>query len=171
MRWWGLVVMAAGVLALGAVSVFEMPKRLIYNGSASAPLGFYWADHGRISRGDFVFTRLPKWAEKLIERRGYLPPGVPLIKRVVGMAGDEICRQGREVFVNGIAIAIARMRDEAGRKMPVWQGCRILSADEVFLLQEHPRSFDGRYFGPINRRFIISRVKRLRSPCSQGDQE
>lgn len=163
--------MAVSVFALVAVSVFEMPRKLIYNGSASAPIGFYWVDHGQVSRGDFVFTRLPSWAEMIIEQRGYLPPGVPLIKRVVGVAGDRICRRGDTILVNGAVVAVARMRDETGRKLPVWQGCRVLSRDEFFLLQEHPRSFDGRYFGAINRRFIIGRATRLRSPWSQGGQE
>ena len=31
----------------------------------------------------------------------------------------------------------------------MWEGCKVLEADEVFLLNPHPRSIDGRYFGPI----------------------
>ena len=36
--------------------------------------------------------------------------------------------------------------------MPDWHGCHILTEQTVFLLQDHPQSFDGRYFGPVDRR-------------------
>jgi conjugative transfer signal peptidase TraF len=142
----------------------SLPEKLIYNASASAPTGVYWLDNRPIERGDYVLVRVPERVRKLVEERGYLPADVPLIKRVVGAGGDEICRLGREIRINGETGATALTVDGAGRLMPAWQGCYVLSSDRVFLLQDHPHSFDGRYFGPVHRRLIIGRATRLRLP-------
>ncbi|RCK45963.1 hypothetical protein TH25_17120 [Thalassospira profundimaris] len=153
---------ALPVLALAFASVVNLPKKLIYNASESAPVGFYWIDQQSISRGDYVYVRVPERVRDLVIERGYLPPDVPLVKRVVGLDGDRICRAGTEISVNGAVVATAERRDGLGRAMPDWHGCHILTDRTVFLLQDHPRSFDGRYFGPVDRRLIIGRATPLR---------
>ena len=153
---------AIPVLALALASVENLPTKVIYNASASAPKGFYWIDQGAISRGDFVYAKVPKRVRDLITQRGYLPPNVPLLKRVVGLKGDQICRAGDQISMNGIMVARAQRYDGKGRKMPGWHGCHIITDRTVFLLQDHSRSFDGRYFGPVDRRLIIGRATRLR---------
>jgi len=152
------------MLALAAASFLSLPKKLIYNASESAPGSFYWVDGNPIGRGDYVLVRVPERVRDLIHARGYLPPDVPLIKRVVSIEGDEICRRGQEILMNGVTIAIAQLADGLGRPMPDWQGCHTLTEDGVFLLQEHPLSFDGRYFGPVDCKLIIGRATRLRFP-------
>ena len=156
-----LLIMAVPVLALGLASLVSFPKKLIYNASASAPIGFYWIDKGPIKRGDLVLVRVPKRIAKLVEKRGYLPPDVPLIKRVMGLNGDMICRADRAVLINGKPAAVAQRVDSKGRPLPVWSGCHRLDDRQVFLLQDYPRSFDARYFGPLDRRLIIGRATKL----------
>lgn len=153
---------ALAVLALGIASMVSLPKKLLYNGSASAPVGFYWLDDGSFQRGDFVALQVPERIRELVEDRGYLPPNVPLIKRIVGGPGDEICRIGLEVRINGVTIAMAQIVDGSGREMPFWSGCHVLHGRRVFLLQDNPDSFDSRYFGPVDRRLIIGRATQLR---------
>lgn len=148
-------------LALAVASVVSLPKKLIYNASASAPIGFYWIDQQPISRGDYVYVRVPERVRNFVIERGYLPPDVPLLKRVVGLNGDRICRQSDEISVNGTAAATAKRRDGQGREMPDWHGCHILTEQTIFLLQDHPQSFDGRYFGPVDRRLIIGHATKL----------
>jgi len=170
MRRSSLLGIAIPVLALAVASFINLPKKLIYNASASAPIGFYWIDNTRVSRGDYVFVRLPERVRKLVEERRYLPPDVPLIKRVVGVTGDRICRHGQEIMIDGVTVAAAQMRDGQGRELPEWQGCHILTTDNVFLLQDHPHSFDSRYFGPVDRGLIIGRATRLRFPWRKREQ-
>lgn len=158
------------MLALAVASVVSLPKKLIYNASESAPVGFYWIDRQPISRGDYVYVRVPERVQDLVTERGYLPPDVSLLKRVVALDGDRICRDETEISVNGTVVATAKRRDGLGRKMPDWHGCHIVTERTVFLLQEHPRSFDGRYFGPIDRRLIIGRATRLRLPWRKEGQ-
>lgn len=158
------------VLALAIASLVSLPKKLIYNASASAPIGLYWLDNRPIERGDYVLVRVPERVRNLVEERQYLPPDVPLLKRVVGMNGDRICRQSDEISVNGSVVAFAKRRDGQGREMPMWHGCHILTERSVFLLQDHPQSFDGRYFGPVDRRLTISRATRLRFPWRNREE-
>lgn len=157
-----LLATAIPVFSLAVASFGYLPKKLVYNASASAPIGFYWIDQKPVSWGDFVFVRVPERARTLIEKRGYLPPDVPLIKRVWGVAGDKICRYGQEIMADGLTIAVAQRTDNLGLPLPVWQGCHILTEDQLFLLQDHPQSFDGRYFGPVSRFLIIGRAARVR---------
>ena len=152
------------ILALAIASSVRMPKKLIYNASPSAPTGFYWLDNGPPRRGDYVLVHIPDRVRSLVETRGYLPPDVPLVKRIAGTNGDRICRYEQEIRINGIAVAVAMDADGLGRPMPEWRGCHILHGQRVFLLQDHPRSFDGRYFGPVDRELIISRATRLPFP-------
>ncbi|WP_407808323.1 S26 family signal peptidase, partial [Staphylococcus aureus] len=81
---------------------------------------------------------------------GYLPRGVPLLKRVAGLPGQRVCRSGRTITVDGRAIGDALDRDRRGRELPTWQGCRVIADDELFLMNWQVRdSLDGRYFGPL----------------------
>lgn len=156
-----LFLAAASAILLGIAARVPMPTKLVYNASASAPEGFYWIGAGPIRRGDFVAAVLPGPVAALAAERGYLPIGVPIIKQVAGLAGDRVCRAGAEVRINGALVATAHARDPADRPLPVWRGCRVLGADDLFLINAHPGSFDGRYFGPLPRDRVIGRVHPL----------
>lgn len=157
------------VLALGLASAVSLPKKLIYNASESAPVGFYWRDDRPIEQGDFVLVRVPERVRGLVAERGYLPPDIPLIKRVAAASGDEVCRRSNAILINGERIATAQRVDGSGRSMPNWRGCHTLYERRVFLVQDHPQSFDGRYFGPVDRRLIIGRLTRLHLPWRKDD--
>jgi len=159
-----LLATAVPVLALAVASFVNLPKKLIYNGSQSAPIGFYWIDRKRVLAGDYALVCVPDRVRELVEERRYLPPKVPLLKRVVGLSGDTICRLDNQVLINGKAIATALKRDQSDRILADWRGCHILSVDLIFFLQDHPQSFDGRYFGPVDRALIVGRATRLRYP-------
>ncbi|MBL4696448.1 MAG: S26 family signal peptidase [Rhizobiaceae bacterium] len=161
MRRFSLIVTFIPVVTIGIASVSDLPTKLVYNASASAPIGFYWIDQVSVSRGDTVLILLPERIRELVESRQYLPPNVPLIKRVVGIEGDKICRTGQEILLNNITLTVALVEDDHGRGLPVWSGCITLGLDSFFLLQNHPNSFDGRYFGPIDRALIIGRARKL----------
>lgn len=158
MRILASVIAAISVSAIALAIMIELPKKLVYNGSPSSRIGFYWIDDVPVGLGDFVLMNAPEHARELIKVRHYLPPNVPLIKRVVGVAGDEVCRHGRNISVNGIGMGVAKSEDLFGRPLPVWRGCETLTDDQIFVLNFHPDSFDGRYFGPVNRSSIIGRA-------------
>lgn len=146
-----------GVLATSA-SLVPTP-RLVWNASASAPIGFYWRVAGAPSRDALVLARAPLWARRLAAERHYLPLNVPIIKRVVAVAGDVICASGDAISIDGRLVAHRLASDRMGRPLPQWESCETLGANEFFLLMaDVPDSFDGRYFGVTERRDIIGRL-------------
>jgi conjugative transfer signal peptidase TraF len=129
--------------------------RLIWNASASAPIGFYNFESRVPGAGDFVLVAPNDALEKFITRRGYLPANIPLLKRVAALAGAEICREGGAIFIDKARVAQALQFDSEGRSLPAWQGCFILSKTQIFLLNEPTNSLDGRYFGATDLHDVI----------------
>lgn len=133
-----------------AVAWAEPAPRLIWNASASAPIGLYRIDADTPPRlGDLVAIDPPPALAAFLARRGYLPRGLPLLKRVAGPPGALVCRSGTFVTVDGVGAARVLARDRAHRPLPVWTGCRTVGRGELFLLNEARDSLDGRYFGPL----------------------
>lgn len=152
-----------GIVALGLTIARPPLPRLVWNASTSAPIGLYAVSPGTApGRGDMVIAWPPAAARQLAGHRLYLPANVPLVKRVVAVAGDTICGTDRTVTVDGRPVALRRAADAAGRPLPAWQGCIRLAPGMVFLLMtETPDSFDGRYFGPTSARDVIGRATPL----------
>jgi conjugative transfer signal peptidase TraF len=123
---------------------------LVWNATASAPLGLYRVARARkFERGNFVLAVPAPPLAAFAARRGYLPQGVPLVKRVAAVAGDTVCARGDTIVIDGRFAAARLAADGKGRPLPSWTGCRMLRPGEVFLLMaDVPTSFDGRYFGP-----------------------
>jgi type IV secretory pathway protease TraF len=93
---------------------------------------------------------------------GYLPLGIPLVKPILALSGQSICRHELSVSVDGIEVGVALDHDRRGRILPVWQGCRVIKLDEVFLMSRYePASLDGRYFGPLPLSAIVGRAEPL----------
>ncbi|MBN9505373.1 MAG: S26 family signal peptidase [Altererythrobacter sp.] len=151
----------AGLFTL--VAVLDPVPRLIWNASASAPIGLYRVRPvDRVRRGDLVAVAPPERLAAFLAARGYLPEGVPLLKHVVALPGQLVCRTAARVTVDGRLIAIAREADRLGRPLPSWQGCRRLAGDELFLANpDVPDSMDGRYFGPLPAGTVIGRATPL----------
>ncbi|TNC96121.1 MAG: conjugal transfer protein [Stygiobacter sp.] len=164
-RFGWVVATSAAALAIGASSFAHPAPRLLWNATASTPVGFYAVQPVRaLHVGDLVATWPPEALARFLAEGGYLPMGVPLLKQVAAVAGQSVCRTGRTVTIDGIAVAAARERDSRGRDLPVWSGCRILEDGEILLLNRHPDSLDGRYFGPLPVSSVIGRATPLWLP-------
>jgi len=148
------VLVALGVGLLTATAVAPGRPVLVWNRSPSVPIGLYLIVGKPPHVGDYVVIRLSGTMQALAERRSYIGPITPLLKRVAASEGDRVCRRGQAVLVSGQRIVIALSIDRAGRPLPVWQGCHQLQDGQVFVLGTHPESFDSRYFGPIDREQI-----------------
>ena len=145
-----LLVAIAGVVAL-VVGAARMKDHILYNGSSSMPIGFYLRTDKPIVRDAIVTVRASDVAPAYARLRGFTGERDRFIKHVVGVAGDEVCASGDTVSLNGAILAHRQTRDSVGRMLPAWLGCETLASDEVFLIGETEDSFDGRYFGPIQR--------------------
>lgn len=147
------VLIGAGALAIAALALplwCPPAPRLMWNASASVPVGLYAVYPARgVRHGDLVLVAPPPPLAQLLARRRYLPLGVPLVKPVAALAGDRVCRSGMQVTINGRLAARALARDRTGRPLAAWRGCRKLGQGELFLLAPAPDSFDSRYFGAL----------------------
>lgn len=160
------VIMGATVTAVIAVTatIGAKPKpRFVWNASGSAPIGLYTVRSANgLAAGDLVVAYPPEELAAFLAERGYLSPGIPLIKRVVAVPGQTVCRNELLVTVDGSPVGAARDRDRKGRPLPVWQGCRVVAAGEVFLMnRDAPDSLDGRYFGTLPVDTVAGRAEPL----------
>lgn len=155
------VLAVAAAFGCAALAVKIPRPILVWNATASAPIGLYHRHFGRIERGNWVLIRPPSDAANLAAARNYLPKNIALIKRVAAQSGDRVCRFGKVISINGRNVAMAMLQDSQGRNLPVWSGCVVLGTQEIFLLNAPPASFDSRYFGPVPLDNVLERVAPL----------
>jgi conjugative transfer signal peptidase TraF len=148
-----------GLIAVPAVAGWQ--PRVIWNASASVPLGLYIAEPADdIALGDLVVVRPPQTLAAFLVERGYVAPGVPLLKHVAALPPQVVCAEATAITIGGETVAHRRAVDRLGRPLPTWHGCHRLESGEVFLLNPaEPDSLDGRYFGPLPRTNIVARLR------------
>jgi type IV secretory pathway protease TraF len=113
------------------------------NLSPSLPYGFYVIHWGQRSliRGALVVVSVPGWG----------PSFLPLLKPVAAIEGDQVCRLGSMLSIQGHLYGEIHY-ESRGRPLPsVFQGesCLTVGPGQVFLASEAPRSLDSRYCGPV----------------------
>jgi conjugative transfer signal peptidase TraF len=158
-----LAIMLIGVSAAVSPGHADRLPWLIWNATASVPIGLY-AIHtvGALRVGDLVVATPPEPLASFLADRGYLPLGVPLMKHVAALPGQSVCRNRLTVSVDAVAVAEARERDSRDRPLPLWQGCRVIALGQVFLMNAHSAdSLDGRYLGPLPAASIVGRAAPL----------
>jgi len=150
-----------GVSALALPLAINPSPSVIWNASASVPIGLYVVTRAaKLQVNDLVVVRPPGDVAKFLADGGYLPRGVPLVKRVLALPAQTICRIGHTITVDSIAVGDARERDSHGRALPVWRGCRVVADGDVFLMNRQcGDSFDGRYFGPLPATSVVGRAQ------------
>lgn len=155
-----LTAMFGGAAALVAPIVLEITPAYIWNASESIPIGLY-----RVQPADKLFvTELlavqpPEPLATFLDLNGYLPTGLPMLKRVLALPGQTVCRTGLTVSVDTIEMGEARDRDGRGRPLPKWQGCRLVGEGELFVMNwQSSNSLDGRYFGFLPASAVIGRA-------------
>ena len=155
--------MLIGVSAAVSPELGERAPWMIWNASASVPIGLY-AIHtvAALRVGELVVVKPPGPLARFLADRGYLPRDVLLMKHVAALGGQSVCRSGLTVSVDSVTVGEARERDSRSRPQPVRQGCRVIAVGEVFLMNARPaNSLDGRYFGLLPAASIVGRATPL----------
>lgn len=159
-------VTTAGILFLVLVAGFYALGFRI-NTTISEPKGLYvLTGKNRPERGDLVIACPPIEAARLSIRRGYLhvsgncPGGaIPFLKTLVAVPGDYVVMDRHGLSVNGKAVpnSTPLSVDSAGRKI---ERMRFRGRTTGYwLISSYSRkSFDSRYWGPVDRGAILSSI-------------
>jgi len=162
--------MGVGLAALCAPTVMPVATGdrvlVVYNPSGSVPRGWYRIDRmdsaASLHVGSIVLARLPADVAAFAARRGYLPSGVPILKRIGALAPQSVSIRDQLVRIDGSVVATVRAHDGAHRPLQAWSQCRPLAGGELFLLGDtNPASFDSRYFGPIAASAVLGVARPL----------
>lgn len=152
-----LAIMICAIVVLAGAMVAKPSPIYIWNASESVPAGLYrlrTASTHYVS--ELVAIHPPEQLATYLDRNGYLPTGIPMLKRVLALPGQTVCRNGSAIAVDGIAMGEARERDRHGGALPVWEGCRVVGEGQLFLMNwRSANSLDGRYFGMMPATAII----------------
>jgi conjugative transfer signal peptidase TraF len=143
---------AAPVAVLAGISLAaeRVPSLALINESPSLPLGVYMRTvTSEPARGDVVALTQPPSTRPYLGGLG-MPSDVKLLKRVAAVGGDRVCAAAGTVTTPRREVPILA-RDRRGAALASWRECRVLRADELFVLGDTPGSFDSRYFGPVRR--------------------
>ncbi len=82
-------------------------------------------------------------------------PGRVLVKRVIGLPGEEISIVRGQVYVNGVALDEPYVVDRDSRTLAPIQ----VPPDSVYVLGDNrTNSLDSRYFGPVPRANLVGIV-------------
>lgn len=163
-------ILRAGIALIGiaigvVVGIFGycLPGRLGYclNITPSEPVGIYRLVPGGIARGALVVLKQPDDSAVL---RRYAPAHLPLIKRVAAIAGDMVEVGARGVYVNGNRWpeSAPLTHDQEGRSLrPYPFGVYRVAEGMLWVMSNHSRGLDSRYFGPVPAGSVISRLAPL----------
>ncbi len=145
------------VMGVVIAAFFPTPLRLVWNVSASVPTGLYSLSvPNSLAVGDLVAVMPEKALADFMVERGYIGRGVPLLKRVMALPVQQVCRTDNAITVDAVRLGDALDRDRIGRVLPIWQGCRRIANGDIFLMNPDVRdSLDSRYFGSIPARTVI----------------
>jgi conjugal transfer pilin signal peptidase TrbI len=93
--------------------------------------------------GDYVFWR-PQGPLKDVKQAF-------IMKRVGGVAGDHLVIKDETIFVNGIKIAQGlALIDRSKVQASAFERDDVIPEGKVFLVADHPMSFDSRYWGYLD---------------------
>lgn len=167
--------LAAGIAGAGittlALAAGGYAAGVRINTTKSIPVGLYWASDAPVEKGAYVLF-CPPQADVFDEakERGYIGAGFCeggygyMMKRVLAAKGDAVTVSDDGVRVNGELLPYSApfQADKVGRPLPRYQSDDyILGEAEVLLMSDvSATSFDGRYFGPIQR----SQIKTVLRP-------
>ena len=141
-------------------TVGGMTPRYVWNASSSVPIGLYHVQPAtELIVTELVAVRPPDLLAAFLDLDGYLPIGVPMLKRVLALPGQTVCRNGLKIAVEGIDVGDAQERDGRGHPLPVWHGCQVIADGDVFVMNwQSADSLDSRYFGPLPASAVIGRA-------------
>ena len=95
-----LLAMAAAITAVTSIMGAKRVPRFVWNASASVPIGLYSVQPaGKLVVTNLVVAMPPEPLAIFLAERGYLPIRTPLIKRILALPGQSVCRSELRISV------------------------------------------------------------------------
>lgn len=165
------ILLAAGT-ALLAASITARVCGLRVNITHSYPVGLYRLTGGGIEKGGLVIFCPPDNVQfRAARERGYIGAGFCpggyeyMIKKLVAVGGDRIAITAQGVWVNGeyVVRSASLAQDSDNRTLNSYKTpLPALPKGKVLLMSDYSaKSFDGRYFGPLDAQQIIAPIRPL----------
>lgn len=131
-----------------------------YQVSRSMPRGFYFIKPvHRLRHGDIVIFHPPTLALTFLIQKGLVPENGILMKNVMGIPGDYVCKKNHRIWINHRYIAPVYIHGLNQEYLPSKPFCQTLTKNQYLLMSTYiSRSFDGRYFGPVSKSRIIGKA-------------
>lgn len=143
-----------------------------FNYTSSMPMGFYQrVSTIKIKRGDLVAVCLPKQVAVVALQRGYLRSGscpnrvIPVLKQVIAIPGDAVTLTNSHITVNGVTYdAPFNFIDHNKQSLQKFITNGLYQSNYgywIYGANDPIKSWDSRYYGPVNRTEIIGVYKPL----------
>ena len=146
-RFWYLFAGVAIIWVLALLRLFANPSPLLpvlFNWTDSLPYLLAYVDYGAVShkRGDYIVYSFRGEASETAY------PGLrdqPFFKQIVGVPGDVVTVQDRDVFVNGVHVGRAKTHTKE-KRLPLEPIAPVVIPAGFFYVRGTSRdSFDSRY--------------------------
>jgi len=159
-----VVYVGVGIILVGAVCYFS---GIHINTTKSIPSGVYLTVERPVKKGEYVIFCPPKnKVFDMAKERGYISGGFCLgnysymMKKILAVKNDTITINTNGVIVNTVLVPFSKLikADAGGKLLPQLSiQSYVLKTDELLLMSDvNKRSFDGRYFGLVNRNQVKS---------------
>lgn len=170
----GMFVVVLAVLIFLA-SIWMRLNHIYINTTPSLPVGLYKKVSLAIEKGAYVAFCPPAWEVfKLAQERGFINAGQGvneqcpsghglMLKQVMAGQGDTVSIDSSGVTINGYTVPLSEplSSNDKAQPIPAFQlQSKQLDSSEILLMANiHPRSFDARYFGLVDQKHVVMRVK------------
>ncbi len=141
-------------LCLALSGAYFSGLRISVNTSGSLPFRVFLTLRG----ADISCGRESIGLFRLNVRNSYWDYGAVFAKRFVGCPGDMLKTEGNEFYLNGEKIATAAGKDSKGVDVGNFKFNGEIPANSYFVLGDGERSYDSRYWGFVNKSWIIGRA-------------
>jgi conjugative transfer signal peptidase TraF len=154
------------LMVLFSISYIIKLSGALINSTPSMPEGIYIRSFGEIKRGDIVAACLADpyktiGLEQLYIGRGMKCKGSePVIKQVIALPGDSVTLEKNYIVVNSSRLFFKTLdKDDKGRSLIKYPRGVYLNTKGYWLIGTMtPNSWDSRYWGPISKSQIISKL-------------
>ena len=109
----------AAAIVVWTIGARPVPQYL-WNASDSVPIGLYrLRPAGSLAVTELVAVQPSEPLATFLADHGYLPTGIPMLKRVLALPGQMVCRDRLTITVDEIWVGEAREHDGRDRPLPI----------------------------------------------------